>query len=114
MQYVISNAARRPLTTRLRVKNGPEVRSSAAFVAQMVLAQASSWPSGLVPAHAGKLTCAESEVNPFLFFMTILSTPSLYMYLYDPPIPSSAIYIRPHDDAITSAKPRCNELYPLQ
>ena len=59
MQYVISNAARRPLTTRLRVKNGPEVRSSAAFVVQMVLAQASSWPSGLVPAQAGKLTCAE-------------------------------------------------------
>ena len=64
---MISNAARRPLTTRLRVKNGPEVRSSAAFVAQMVLAQASSWPSGSVPAQAGKLTCAESEVNQYFF-----------------------------------------------
>ena len=67
MQYVISNAARRPLTTRLRVKNGPEVRSSAAFVAQMLLAQASSWPSGLVPAQAGKLTCAEISVSNDLY-----------------------------------------------
>ncbi len=29
------------------------------LTARLLLAQASSWPSGLVPASAGKLTCAE-------------------------------------------------------
>lgn len=55
-----TDAARSALEASLRVKNGPEVRSSSAIVARMLLAQASSWPSGLVPAHVGKLTCAEN------------------------------------------------------
>ena len=44
----------------------PEVRSASALLlakrtARSFLVQASSWPSGLVPASAGKLTCTETS-----------------------------------------------------
>ncbi|RPD77012.1 hypothetical protein L226DRAFT_357291 [Lentinus tigrinus ALCF2SS1-7] len=67
------DAARRTLEASARVKNGPEVRSSAPIGVRTFLAQASSWPSGLVPAHAGKLTCAENTiVRPSRSVMYIL------------------------------------------
>ena len=72
------SAARRTLTESLPLKFGPEVRSAVPH-GLLYLVQASSWPSGLVPASAGKLTCAEilSDAYFFLYAMCCLCMPFL-------------------------------------
>ena len=48
-------------TTCPRFKTPPRGMVSRCFRARLFLVQASSWPSGLVPASAGKLTCTKSD-----------------------------------------------------